>query len=397
MYEPTHRLKLIEEQIQLTEGVAKQYRNMVLKRMPPDFPEQVRAVETQNGTLAPLPARLPRAVYVLDNGTIERDHSSMLFYLACEDGVMSDITSIVTQREQVLSQATLQYCLELASFACNYTVVRYLLDNGAVLHSSCFMRRIVERENGQHTVCLFDSSNKECANTDDFISLLLSFIQCGSWHPNQAWESPAMYEPAVAMIAPRILGDRKLPEFLLSHGADPNLSKYPKSARDELGRASFASINQRGSRALNYTAAAADRSLFELLLAHGARVNTNDIHSLHSVARKVDKLDFASRRRPFAEYLLNEWQADINEVKAMPWRHDDERLSWDMFTENETPLSRACAASDWEYAEWLIQNGADPDALDGKARSQQWWMKPHTPNDPSQLQEILERHKMNSK
>ncbi|KAH8646855.1 hypothetical protein BX600DRAFT_477022 [Xylariales sp. PMI_506] len=35
--------------------------------------------------------------------------------------------------------------------------------------------------------------------------------------------------------------------------------------------------------------------------------------------------------------------------------------------QRDTPLSLACAQSDWGFAEWLLENGADPGALDGRA------------------------------
>lgn len=36
---------------------------------------------------------------------------------------------------------------------------------------------------------------------------------------------------------------------------------------------------------------------------------------------------------------------------------------WD----DETALSLACAAEDWEFVEWLLENGANPDLLRGQA------------------------------
>lgn len=49
----------------------------------------------------------------------------------------------------------------------------------------------------------------------------------------------------------------------------------------------------------------------------------------------------------------------------MRWRHEDTKYHVG-HTEDETPLTYTCAASDWELVEWLLKHGADPDVLDRK-------------------------------
>ncbi|KAI1863315.1 uncharacterized protein JN550_009635 [Neoarthrinium moseri] len=391
MSEATAQLELIRKRVTHAETDAKVLRRR-LSRLIPDAWDRIRDLEEQNGRFPPLPARLPRADYVLVADSLERDKQALLFYVACEQGALSDVVAFVEERTPNPSKATLQFGLEQASFACKPDVVQYLLHQGATLHSGCFMKLFEFLGAGQTSTrlrCIFDEADY-AADTDSFIALLSVFIKSGFWHPNQPWESPAMIDPYVAMYASRVLTDRRLLLFLLEHGADPNLSRYPKSARGSSDRdATPWAIDRQSPSPLNLAVAQGDQSLFDLLVAHGAKAEGEGLHLLHSLVRAAMQHDFASTRRPMAEGIIAQRLADVNDVKPMPYRHEDSRYFIGGYTEDETPLTLACAASDWEFVEWLVQHGADPGALGGKAYTQLWWNKPYGANDPSRLLEIL--------
>ncbi|KAI1851766.1 hypothetical protein JX266_003228 [Neoarthrinium moseri] len=390
MTEATAQLELIRKGVTHAEANAKVLRRR-LSRLIPDVWDRIRDLEEQNGRFPPLPARLPRADYVLVADSLERDERALLFYIACEQGALSDVVAFVEERGPNSSKATLQYGLEQASFACKPDVAHYLLHHGAPLHSGCFMNMFEFLGAGQTSTrlrCIFDEADY-AADTESFIALLSVFIESGFWHPNQPWESPAMIDPYVAMNASRVLTDRRLLLFLLEHGADPNLSRYSKSARG-ISATAWA-IDRQSPSPLNFAVAKGDQSVFDLLVAHGAKTEGEGLHLLHSLVRSSMRYDFSSTRRPMAETIITQGLAGVNDVKPMPYRHEDSRYFIGGYTEDETPLTLACAASDWEFVEWLVQHGADPGALGGKAYTQLWWRKPHRANDPSRLLEILNR------
>ncbi|GJC77621.1 hypothetical protein ColLi_00459 [Colletotrichum liriopes] len=67
--------------------------------------------------------------------------------------------------------------------------------------------------------------------------------------------------------------------------------------------------------------------------------------------------------------MLNFDDVDINRIKLM------ER------GEQETALTYACSMRDWGYVEWLLERGADPTLLEGKAFSY----------DHKKLMELMEK------
>ncbi|RYP90301.1 hypothetical protein DL770_003597 [Monosporascus sp. CRB-9-2] len=382
-------LRLIREQIAHMEGTNKIFRRFDSK-VRTDAKERVRDLEEQNGRFPPLPPRLPRPEYALTANLLDQDEDSLKFYLACERGIMPDVISFVEGNNHLPKQAVRQYGLEQASFGRKPEVARYLLKNGTLLHSNCFMRSVGINLSGAtvEDISIFDKA--DCGGDEDsLISLLQAFIEVGSWHPNQPWESPTMRLPHVAICTPRARTDSMILKFLLAHGADPNLGKFDKGTNVP---GVTLSVNRQSPAMLNYAVAKSDLSMVDLLLRYGARPDCEGLHLLHSIAQSFDHGDFTVRRRPLAEYLLNHGLANVNEVKPMPWRHEGTKLHMGGYTETETPLTRACAASDWEFVEWLLEHGADPDALDGKAYKEQWWCKPYFgPNDPSQLTKLINK------
>lgn len=382
------RLQLVRERLEYMDGRAKDLRRFERKILP-HVKEKIRDAEEQNGRFQPLPPRLPRPEYVLTPGSLDRDDSSLEFYLACEEGRMAEVAAFVEIDGKRPSQGVLQYGLEQASFCFKAEVARYLLSKGAVLHTFCFMRtvKVLTDSSGVSwkEPCILDKCDQ--ADTDSIISMLLAFIDVGSWHPNQPWESPINKQPYVALCTYIAGSERKVLEFLLAHGADPNLGSHNRSP--DMFLRGWA-LNRQCPLLLNSAAADFDQSLVELLIRYGAKPDCEGLHMLHSVVRPHKQSDFATIRRPFAEYLLTRGLADVNEIRGMPWRHEGTRLMLGYYTDNETPLTYACAASDWEFVEWLLEHGADPDLLDGKAYQEQWWRKPYIgPNDPTRLRELI--------
>ncbi|RYP72545.1 hypothetical protein DL769_004435 [Monosporascus sp. CRB-8-3] len=383
-------LRLVRERIAHTEVKCDMIRK-IYKKMRPEGHQKVRDIEEQNGRFPPLPPRLPWPEYVLGDESVDEDEDSLKFYLACERGIMADVVSFIVKDGHPPKQAVRQYGLEQASFGCKPEVARYLLENGTLLHNNCFIRSVkIEKTPSGNTskyVCIFDEAD---GSNDDgsLISLLQAFIDVGSWHPNQPWET-YLKSPCVAICTPRAVTDIPLLKFLLAHGADPNVGSFGRTS--SVKGANFA-LNRQSPAVLNAVVAKFDPSLIDLLLRHGARRDCEGLHLLHSIVRRENRDNFAELRRPFAQFLLDQGLADVNEVKKMPWRHEGTMYHLPGYYETETPLTLACAASDWEFVEWLLEHGADPDALDGKAYKELWWREPYSgPNDPSQLSKLIRK------
>ncbi|RYP67725.1 hypothetical protein DL770_008563 [Monosporascus sp. CRB-9-2] len=363
----------------------------IYKKMRPEAYQKVRDREEQNGRFPPLPPRLPWPEYALGADSVDQDEDSLKFYLACERGIMPDVVSFIAKDGHSPKQAVRQYGLEQASFGCKSEVARYLLENGTLLHNNCFIRsvKIKKTPSGQTKEYVYIFDEADGGNDEgSLISLLQAFIDVGSWHPNQPWES-YWKSPRVAICTPRAITDITLLKFLLAHGADPNVGSFGKTSSVE--GANFA-LNRQSPAVLNGIVAKFDPSLIDLVLKHGARRDCEGLHLLHSIVRRQNQDNFAELRRPLAQFLLDQGLADVNEVKKMPWRHEGTRHYISGSWETETPLTLACAASDWEFVEWLLEHGADPDALDGKAHKKLWWCNPYDgPNDPSRLAKLIRK------
>ncbi|SPO07176.1 uncharacterized protein DNG_09870 [Cephalotrichum gorgonifer] len=257
--------------------------------VPPDL-------EAKWAAFPPIPPTLTRPEYALEANLIGRDDSELEFYLACEQGVMGDVMRYVETTNP--SCAMRQYGLEQASFGCQLGVARYLLENGASLHSNVFSRPVPPYELSE--ACIFDRIiwRNPDGNTNasgDIIPLLQVFIDAG-WHPNKAWYGAAMDAPCVPFDIYTSIYRRPLLEFLLSHGVDPNLGRHgsrfykpPFIATDSLDRES--------GHALDFAAQELSRDKVETLLAHGAQSgNAKMLHMLTWYYRKRE-LTFQYRAR----------------------------------------------------------------------------------------------------
>ncbi|RYO82878.1 hypothetical protein DL766_007810 [Monosporascus sp. MC13-8B] len=384
------RLCLVRERIAHMEASYDIIRK-IYKKMKPEGYQRVRDIKEQNGWFPPLPPRLPWPEYALGADPVDQDKDSLKFYLACEIGIMSDVVSFIGKKGHSPKQAVRQYGLEQASFGCKSEVARYLLENGTLLHNNCFIRsvKIKKAPSGETDkyVYLFDEADGG-DNKGLLTSLLQAFINVGSWHPNQPWET-YWKSPRIAICTPKAITDITLLKFLLAHGADPNVGSFGKTS--STSGVNFA-LDRQCPAVLNGIVEKFDPSLVDLLLRHGARRNCEGLYLLHLIVQRENRNNFAKLRRPLAQFLLDQGLADVNEAKKMLWRHEGTRYYIPGSYETETPLTLACAASDWEYVEWLLEHGADPDALDGKAYKELWWCNPYDgPNDPSRLAKLVRK------
>ncbi|RYP09465.1 hypothetical protein DL765_008415 [Monosporascus sp. GIB2] len=238
------RLCLVRERIAHMEASYDMIRK-IYKKMKPEGYQRVRDIEEQNGRFPPLPPRLPWPEYALRADPVDQDEDSLKFYLACERGIMSDVVSFIGKDGHSPKQAVRQYGLEQASFGYKSEVARYLLENGTLLHNNCFIRSV-------------NIKKTPSGETDKY-----AFIDVGSWHPNQPWET-YWKSPRVAICTPRAITDITLLKFLLAHSADPNVSSFSKTSTQQENRDNFVKL-----------------------------------------------------RRPLAQFLLDQGLADVNEAKKM--------------------------------------------------------------------------------
>lgn len=89
-----------------------------------------------------------------------------------------------------------------------------------------------------------------------------------------------------------------------------------------------------------------------------------------------------------AEYLLSSDVAGVNDVKNVKFFdiiHRPPRR------EDMTPFVYACAAQDREYAEWLLEKGADSDLVDGRAFQPMFGLEPYNgQSDPEVVRKLMD-------
>ncbi|KAL6411672.1 ankyrin repeat protein [Ilyonectria robusta] len=332
--------------------------------------------------LPALPPRLPRPEYVVTAKLISPDQSELRFYDACEQGLMDRVESFVQEGNP--SQAVLQYGLEQASFGNQPVVARYLLEQGAILHDNVLLRSWSHAPtvygNKPKNVTIFDRDREDPL---PLVKVLLDF----GWHPNQLWNGLYAVNNIDKVPLLESLSNKPLLTTLLSHGADPNLSRLNVGIYDRRP------LDRRCGRVLNAAVGQGDPELVALLLAHGAQPSY--AHPLHSLVQWMGSRHDGfspgkpfSQRRAMAEYLLSADVAGVNDVKNVEFFdiiHRPPRR------EDMTPFAYACAAQDREYAEWLLEKGADPDLVDGKAFQPMFGLEPYNgKSDPEVVRKWME-------
>ena len=271
-----------------------------------------------------------------------------------------------------------QYGLEQASFAGRPDVARYLLESGATLHSNAFSHADMEKREYVKTEYVNSKTIFHILEgSRDIIAMLEVFLDTG-WHPNQPWHHPQNKDTCRAITS--INGDKLVVKYLVERL--PDLRFAPRHG------------------SLYRAVITLDTELLDLLLLHGADA-TVGAPLFELVDSKMERLMMTrirvirpplpfSSRRATAEWLLQH-NVPVNGVAKMPSRNMVAHSPLQLW-QDETALSLPCRAEDWEFAEWLLENGADPELLEGRALQQLWWSFPeYGKNGPSVARELVEK------
>lgn len=225
--------------------------NAKRRREPPAcLPVESRAalqdLEAQWDHLPQLPSTLPGPQYALVANLIGQNDSELDFYLACEQGLLDDVVNYIRDIDP-LRRIVLQYALEQASFGGQSAVARYLIKNGATLHSNIFSRSEDLPPREKFFISIFTAMRRDLEGnvrnqTNDVITLLKPFLEAG-W-PNKAWYSTDSDAPCAPFDA-NSCTQQLLLGFLLEHGADPNLASHERKFHGAR------CLNRQSGRALN--------------------------------------------------------------------------------------------------------------------------------------------------
>ncbi|KAI8663633.1 hypothetical protein NCS57_00964800 [Fusarium keratoplasticum] len=344
------------------------------------YPPQPGLASQDDDDLPALPPRLPRPEYSTNANVItQTDPRELGFYVACAQGWLPQVESYLEECDP--TQAVRQYGLERASFANQPDVALCLLKHGTILHDNVFLRSWTDPPKyagGRGKVVTLFDKGREVS-----IPLLEVFVEFG-WHPNQLWTGFSWMDNN-RLVSPIIesLGNRPLLTFLLSHGADPMISHH------NVGIGDSKPLNRRASsKVLGYAILTGDPTLVALLVAHGADpAYAMPLHELVKWKGGAGTTAF-SVRRPMAEFILSSGMAGVNDIKKVPFLD----MTRPARMENLTTFAFACAGQDWEYAEWLLEHGADPNLLNGRAFEPTYFSKPHDgPNDPQAVRDLVDR------
>jgi len=303
-------------------------------------------------SLSVLRKSLPWPAYALEPGILDPANDSELhFYAACETkGRIQQVMAYALGTKPLLG--SLQYGLEQAVFGGHLEAVRFLLQLQeplrVPLHNCVFERFIPEPEGYNNS--LKPTAQLILKDEKDLIPLLKIFIDDGGWHPDTYWSSPEYRGRKHAFKFGNCISSKSLLRFLLSNGAD-------------------------ATRALEKAIEMWDAEAVEIALQHGAKCR-----SMHGLVRHPDGSSgngwgnhsgppFEPRRRLVAERLLagaagagldmNIVTSERTIMKKAPW------LPFPFVDARQariqtTAFSYACEAYDWDFAQWLLENGADP-------------------------------------
>ncbi|RSL99931.1 hypothetical protein CEP52_009447 [Fusarium oligoseptatum] len=343
--------------------------------------EIANANRRNDDDLPALPPRLPRPEYSTTPHSItQTDRGELGFYVACAEGCLSQVESYLEEHNP--TQAVRQFGLERASFANQVDVARYLLRYGTILHDNVFLRSWTDPpkyKRGPTTVVSLFDKDREVS-----IPLLEVFIEFG-WHPNQLWTgfAPMDNNRRVNPIV-ESLGNRPLLDFLLSHGADPMISHH------NVAIGGWQRWSRRSNIVLGSAVLRADISLVALLVAHGA--DPAYAQPLHELVKWKGGMYITAFpvRLPMIEYVFSSGMAGVNDIKKVTFLD----MSPPGRIEDLTPFAYACAAQDWEYAEWLLEHGADPDLLNGRAFEPMYfrlYVPDMGPSDPQVVRDLVDR------
>ncbi|KAI1108395.1 ankyrin repeat-containing domain protein [Nemania sp. NC0429] len=276
------------------------------------YHDRLRSLEAPFAHLPPLP---PALVEYEDTtfGPLE-----MTFFVWCIEGKKEAVEGYIEAQEDQASDALLQRGLASACESGQAQVARYLMQKGARVH---------------------DVAVKHACSRCD-LALFEAFIEHG-WHPNQQIPS---FQGHFGVALLHCTHDLQVVEFLLSHGADPNLGPFDRSIRGSFG--STSPMNRQSGAALEAAAVCGNIEVIDLLLQHGAVLKwSKPLHAAISTGETWD------RNRPAFLHLL--------QLGADPNRNTDIKYGtlWDV----GTPLIWAVRAGNWDAVELLLEAGAYPD------------------------------------
>ncbi|KZL70673.1 ankyrin repeat protein [Colletotrichum tofieldiae] len=355
-------------------------------QMPQALFSDICELKARFADFPPLPPRLPRPEYAIDYGLLHSgDPAELDFYCACRMGYQEAVEAYV--REVKPTHAVRQFGLQMASFGNQPAIARYLLLIGTTLHGYVFAGTEPgsRRRQTPKGASIFHVYPKG----DILIPLMQTFIEFG-WHPNKAWEPTQDNWPVWPFYYLCCVWNTPLVRFFLSYGADPNIgSCWPDlqamhGLHERLDFTVEIPLHRQSTSTLELAIEGCDPTSFEMLRASSSfSINIAELSPLFVLALPAEEdlrenentetvsyslLPFVGRRA-IAEHMLNFDDVDINRIKLM------ER------GEQETALTYACSMRDWGYVEWLLERGADPTLLEGKAFSY----------DHKKLMELMEK------
>ncbi|KAK2050968.1 hypothetical protein LY76DRAFT_652606, partial [Colletotrichum caudatum] len=354
--------------------------------MPEALSRDIGDLQARFADFPPLPPRLPRPEYAVQDGLLNPEDTAELdFYCACRMGYQDDVEAYV--RAVMPRHAVRQFGLQMASFGNQPQIARYLLLIGTTLHGYVFegTEPGSRRKQTPRGASTFDRYPKG----DILIPLFQTFIDFG-WHPNQAWEPTQNTWPVWPFYYLCCVWNPPLVRFLVSHGADPDIgSCWPEfraihALRERLDYSMEIPLHRQSTSTLELAIEGCDAASFEMLRASSSlTISIAGLNPLFILAlpaeedhRDDENSETASYkllpfdgRRVIAEHMLSFDDVDINRVRIM------ER------GKQQTALTYACSMRDWEYVEFLLERGADPSLLDGKA----------SPHDHEKLRELMSK------
>ncbi|KAI0869149.1 ankyrin repeat-containing domain protein [Hypoxylon argillaceum] len=276
--------------------------------------EKRTLLEAPFAHLPPLPPALPEYF----DRTTEFGPSDRDFFTWCIEGKTDAVEGYIGAQEGRASRTLLQRGLESACEGGRVQVARYLLQKGAFLHGYAIERA--------------------CHRCD--LALFEAFIEHG-WHPNQ--QVPSI-QGHFGVALPHCTQDLQTVQFLLVHGADPNLGAF--DGRKIAGLGSTPPMDRNSGRALNTAAYRGNIAVINLLLEHGAVLEWST--PLHQMLHAKESWQ---ENRPAFVHLLH-LGADPN--RNIHFSHGNQ---WEM----GRPLHWAIRTHNWDAVELLLESGADPE------------------------------------
>ncbi|KAK8080387.1 hypothetical protein PG997_008205 [Apiospora hydei] len=364
--------------------------------------EEIRRIEALYADLPPLPPKVPQPDYLIQGQpAYNQDKGSLAFYLACAAGNLPEVRDYIENAHP--SHADRQFGLEKAAHAFQIETVRYpMQERSTRIHTRVFQRYDAAGQASQMilnskcpnvtkyifgdqqlrtrrpitrlaTTNLFASgcSNAELTRYLDSIfqtdlnkvdgvtqnifasgsprllELLQLFLDNG-WHPNQVLGP----HQEVALHHVQCVQDINILKLLLDHGADPTIARKGPLTLLLHYFPHLAPVQRKSGDILDMAA--------KLRLEYGRALHCL-IEFDPPTGAAVDPARFE-----MAEHLLRNGE-DIDGYRFMAGAIRRRSSMTIGVSFKATPLSHAKGCQDWDFVEWLLEKGADPQACNGRA------------------------------